>query len=258
MVNGVDRYYTRAEADTLLATRQASGSYSVVGHGHAASEITGVLSIDQIPVLPSQIPVVATSIPTLTSAQQEEILAGTVLVTADGKRYVYKGEGSKTSELSYIVLADISPTWSAVTDKPLTFTATSHQHPSSDVTGLAAVATSGKYSDLVGAPPTPADQVSSDWAATTGVAAILNKPNLSAVATSGDYNHLINKPAATQRVSRSSWVSPHHYYGYAPSGTAENQVGWTIRRITTTSAGGVSSSLSASGAWSNRANLNYL
>jgi len=258
MVNGVDRYYTRAEADTLLAAKQASGNYSVVGHGHDASQITGVLSVDQIPVLPSQVPVVATSIPTLTSTQQSAILAGTVLITADGKRYVYKGEGSKTSESSYIVLADISPTWSAIADKPLTFTATSHQHPSSDVTGLAAVATSGKYSDLVGAPTIPSAQVSSDWSAATGVAAILNKPNLAKVATSGDYNDLINKPAAAQRVSKSAWASPYHYYGYADSGTAENQVGWTIRRITTTSAGAVSSSLSASGAWSNRANLNYL
>lgn len=258
MVNGVDRYYTRSEANTLLAAKQASGSYSVVGHGHAASEITGVLSVDQIPVIPTQVPVVASGgLDSLTVSQQAEILQGTVVITSQ-ERYVYKGSGLKTTVTNYIVLADITPDWSVITNKPLTFTAAAHEHPATQVTGLSDVARSGLYSDLVGAPTIPADQVSSDWAATTGVAAILNKPNLSAVATSGDYNHLINKPAATQRVSRSSWVSPHHYYGYAPSGTAENQVGWTIRRITTTSAGGVSSSLSASGAWSNRANLNYL
>lgn len=258
MVNGLDRYYTRSEVNTLLAAKQASGSYSVVGHGHAASEITGVLSVDQIPVIPTQVPVVASGgLDSLTVSQQAEILQGTVVITSE-ERYVYKGSGLKTTVTNYIILADITPDWSVITNKPLTFTAAAHEHPATQVTGLSDVARSGLYSDLVGAPPTPADQVSSDWAATTGVAAILNKPNLSAVATSGDYNHLINKPAATQRVSRSSWVSPHHYYGYAPSGTAENQVGWTIRRITTTSAGGVSSSLSASGAWSNRANLNYL
>jgi hypothetical protein len=259
IVNGEDRYYTRAETNILLEAKQASGNYSVVGHGHAASEITGVLSVSQIPVIPTQAPVVAdTDLASLTISQQNEISQGTVVITSLGERYVYKGSGSKTTVANYIVLADITPDWSVITNKPLTFTATSHQHPSSDVTGLAAVATSGKYSDLVGAPTIPSAQVSSDWSAATGVAAILNKPNLAEVATSGDYNDLINKPAATQRVSRSAWASPYHYYGYADSGTAENQVGWTIRRIATTSAGGVSTSLSASGAWSNRVNLNYL
>ena len=45
-------------------------------------------------------------------------------------------------------------------------------HPASMITGLATVATTGNYADLV------------------------NKPVLSAVATSNDYNDLINKPAA--------------------------------------------------------------
>ena len=50
--------------------------------------------------------------------------------------------------------------------------ATSHTHTASDISGLAAVATSGNYADLNG------------------------KPAFSGVATSGDYNDLINKPTA--------------------------------------------------------------
>lgn len=42
--------------------------------------------------------------------------------------------------------------------------------------------------------PQAASQVNSDWNATEGVAAILNKPNLAAVATSGSYNDLADKP----------------------------------------------------------------
>ena len=59
---------------------------------------------------------------------------------------------------------------------------------------LAAVATSGSYNDLSNKPTIPAAQVQSDWNATTGMGAILNKPTLSAVATSGDYDDLSNKP----------------------------------------------------------------
>ena len=64
------------------------------------------------------------------------------------------------------------------------------------------------YMDLSGRPTIPAAQVNSDWNATTGVAAILNKPilfsgsyndltnkpTLSTVATTGSYTDLINKP----------------------------------------------------------------
>lgn len=43
---------------------------------------------------------------------------------------------------------------------------------------LAAVATSGSYSDLTGTPTIPAAQVNSDWNAVSGIAEILNKPSL--------------------------------------------------------------------------------
>jgi hypothetical protein len=60
--------------------------------------------------------------------------------------------------------------------------------------GLAPVALSGSYNDLKDKPTIPAAQKNSNWTATAGVTAILNKPNFSSVATSGSYNDLINKP----------------------------------------------------------------
>lgn len=47
--------------------------------------------------------------------------------------------------------------------------------------------------------------VQADWNATTGLAAILNKPSLSAVATSGSYNDLSNKPGIPNENTVSGW-----------------------------------------------------
>ena len=51
---------------------------------------------------------------------------------------------------------------------------------------LATVATSGDYNDLSNKPTIPAAQVNSDWNASSGVAQILNKPDLTVYATKAD------------------------------------------------------------------------
>lgn len=53
---------------------------------------------------------------------------------------------------------------------------------------LATVATTGSYNDLINKPTIPAAQVNSDWNASSGVAQILNKPDLSVYATQSDLN----------------------------------------------------------------------
>jgi hypothetical protein len=65
----------------------------------------------------------------------------------------------------------------------------------SDVSGLAAVATTGSYTSLSNTPTIPAAQVNSDWNATSGLAQILNKPSLATVATTGSYTSLLNTPS---------------------------------------------------------------
>lgn len=47
--------------------------------------------------------------------------------------------------------------------------------------------------------------IQADWNATTGLAAILNRPSLSAVATSGSYNDLSNKPSIPNEATVSGW-----------------------------------------------------
>lgn len=66
-----------------------------------------------------------------------------------------------------------------------------------DNLGLAEVAASGSYNDLVDKPSIPSAQVNSDWLEqnSSSKAFILNKPELATVATSGDYRDLSHRPS---------------------------------------------------------------
>lgn len=82
----------------------------------------------------------------------------TVKVTATGKMYFVKDDSKLNTEDGYEVYtagAASSVPWSGVTGKPSTFTPSTHTHTKSQITDfptLATVATSGKYTDLTGAP----------------------------------------------------------------------------------------------------------
>lgn len=123
----------------LDAAKVTTGSFDAarIPNLDAAKITTGVFDIARIPVLPSTVQIVSSgSIANLTGPQQTEIGDGSVVTTTDGRRWVYTGSGSKTAEASYIELADITPEWSAVANKP----------------AFATVATSGAYADLTGKP----------------------------------------------------------------------------------------------------------
>lgn len=95
-------------------------------HSHSASDITsGTLDPARIPVMPVGIYVVSDgAIADLTTPQQDAITtAGVTVITTDGRRWAYKGTGSKTLEASYVELADVTPLWSVVASKPVSITA---------------------------------------------------------------------------------------------------------------------------------------
>ena len=71
------------------------------------------------------------------------------------------------------------------------------------------------YSLLSNTPTIPAAQVNSDWNAGSGVAQILNKPNLATVATSGSYDDLSNKPVvdATPTANSNNLVKSGGVFG---------------------------------------------
>lgn len=79
--------------------------------------------------------VASSNIASLTSPQQTSIVVGTLVTTSDGRRWIYSGSGSKTSEASYVELADVTPDWSVVANKPSTFAPSAHA--SSHQTGQA-------------------------------------------------------------------------------------------------------------------------
>lgn len=71
---------------------------------------------------------------------------------------------------------------------------------------LATVATTGSYNDLTNKPTIPSAQVNSDWNASSGVAQILNKPDLSVYATQSDLNGKQDTLTAGSNISISNNV----------------------------------------------------
>jgi hypothetical protein len=68
-------------------------------------------------LLAAQPPLISSGgITDLTTDQQALIYAGVAVATVDGKRWLYTGTGSKTSESSYIEFGDVS--WAALNQKP--------------------------------------------------------------------------------------------------------------------------------------------
>lgn len=118
----VDRAASAASADAVAWGNVSGKPASYPPSAFDASLITsGTIDPARIPVLSSQIQVASSGdLTALTAAQQSTIGQGTVVTTTDGFRYVYSGSGSKTSAASYIQLADITPEWSAIANKPTT------------------------------------------------------------------------------------------------------------------------------------------
>ncbi len=105
---------------------------------HDASLITsGTISLDRLPSLSTGVQVVSSgTIADLTAPQQAQIITGAIVTTIDGRRWLYKGTGSKVVESSYIELGDITPEWTAIANRPTTFTPSAHTHPQSEITNL--------------------------------------------------------------------------------------------------------------------------
>lgn len=89
---------------------------------HDASLInSGTIDPARLPYVGSQVQIAsAGGLADLTAGQQSQITQGAVVTTTDGFRYVYTGSGSKTDPASYIALADVTPEWSAIQNRPTT------------------------------------------------------------------------------------------------------------------------------------------
>jgi hypothetical protein len=76
---------------------------------------------------------------------------------------------------------------------------------------FATVATTGDYADLINTPTIPAEQVNSDWNATTGKAVIFNKPIIPASPVNADWtsttglSEILNKPTFATVATTGDW-----------------------------------------------------
>lgn len=137
---------TTSTTETYSVSKILSTLSSAINNLDASNIKTGVLDIARIPVLPSQKQIVSSGdLTALTTAQQGQIGQGTIVTTTDGNRYVYSGTGSKTDAASYVILADITPDWSAISNKPTTragYGITDAQALDATLTALAGLTTS--------------------------------------------------------------------------------------------------------------------
>lgn len=132
--------YAEIATGLALAT-----TYAAKVHTHAsgdildldAAKLTGTIDVARLPAAVFQAPIVSSgAIANLDAGQQASILAGSTVATTDGRFWTYSGTGSKTLEASYIEMADKTPDWSVIANKP----------------AFATVATSGSYTDLINKP----------------------------------------------------------------------------------------------------------
>ncbi len=130
--------YLRALIDSIETELQGKAP---VNHSHDASAITsGMLDPARIPTLPSQNTVTSSgNLSALTVDQQAQVVEGVIVTTTDGWRWVYTGSGSKIATTSYIQLADITPDWAVIQNKPSTFAPSAHHHAVSDIDDFSGV-----------------------------------------------------------------------------------------------------------------------
>ncbi len=172
--------------------------YAPLSHAHDAGDITsGTLDPARIPLLYSGVQVVSSgAIADLDSDQQAAIGAGAVITTTDGRRWIYKGSGGKTSEGSYIETADVTPEWSVIANKPSTFAPSAHasSHKSGGADAI-------KLDELAA----PTDVTTLD--ATTGAHGLMpkaDKVKLDGIAASADVTSATNIASITHAATGKS------------------------------------------------------
>ncbi len=104
-----------------------------------ASQLTGTIDPARIPVIATQKQVISASatIAGLSAPEQADVTGpGVVVTTTDGKRWLYKGSGSKITEASYIELGDVTPEWAAIQNKMDATPAAAGLMPAADKTKL--------------------------------------------------------------------------------------------------------------------------
>lgn len=109
---------------------------------HDAALVTsGVFDVARLPAALFAAPIVSSgAIADLSAPQQAEIVGGSSVVTSDGREWRYTGTGDKTLEASYVEMADRTPDWSVIANKPATFAPAAHTHTLAEITDAGTMA----------------------------------------------------------------------------------------------------------------------
>ena len=67
-------------------------------------------------------------------------MGGSSVVTTDGREWRYTGAGAKDDEASYVEMADRTPDWSVIANKPASFTPSAHTHTLAQITDAGSMA----------------------------------------------------------------------------------------------------------------------
>jgi len=120
-----------------LAAHFEPANFDLKSDPIAANRISGTLSLANLPIMPGPAHFASTGgFAELTAAQQSAMKSGDFVTITDGRRFVYRGGGSKTVETSYIKIADDTPAWTEIVDKPTTFLPSTHSHNHTDINGF--------------------------------------------------------------------------------------------------------------------------
>lgn len=131
-----------AAADSVPWSGITSKPSEFPPENHDAAKITtGTIDIARLPAAVFASPIVSSgAIADLDAGQQANIYGGSSVVTSDGREWRYTGSGSKTNPASYVEMADRTPDWSIIANKPASFTPAAHTHTLSQITDAGTIA----------------------------------------------------------------------------------------------------------------------
>lgn len=127
-----------AAADSAaLAAHFEPNNFDLKSDPIAANRITGTISFANLPSLPGTNAYFSTGgFANITTADQTAMKTGDYVTLSDGRRWQYKGTGSKTDQASYVFITDDTPDYNTLANLPTQFLPSPHSHSHTDINGF--------------------------------------------------------------------------------------------------------------------------
>ena len=127
-----------AAADSAaLAAHFEPNNFDLKSDPIAANRIIGTISFANLPSLPGANAYFSTGgFANITTADQTAMKTGDYVTLGDGRRWQYKGTGSKTDQASYVFITDDTPDYNTLANLPTQFLPSPHSHSHTDINGF--------------------------------------------------------------------------------------------------------------------------